>query len=249
VGTANKGVEESGMTRLAVWLPMIALALQGSLTPARAAEAPAVRTMNVTAIAEVRAVPDRAVLQLGVETEGSNAQTAMAQNNALMSQVVQALRQVGIPESNLQTSYITLSPVYSNPPPRDPPTPPQLIGFRASNVLAAELTDLTKVGPAIDAGVTAGANQLQGISFRLADEQPYRLQALRAAGARARAKADALAAGLGVTISYVESASEAEFQVVPVERGAAPAADGASTPVLPGEVIVRAQVQVRFAVQ
>jgi uncharacterized protein YggE len=42
-----------------------------------------------------------------------------------------------------------------------------------------------------------------------------------------------------------------EYQVVPVDRAGAapaPAADGVSTPVLPGELIVRAQVQVRFII-
>jgi uncharacterized protein YggE len=232
---------------------LVVLALQASLTPARAQET-STRSITVTASAEVRAVPDRAVIQLGVESRASTAQAAMAQNNALMSQVVEALRALGIPEQNLQTSYINLSPLYSNPPPTNPPTPAQLIGFQANNVIVAELTDLTKVAPAIDAAVTAGANQIQGISFRLSDEQPFRLQALRNAGARAREKGVALAAGLSidglpVTLGPVLSASEAEYQVIPVERGAAPAADGVSTPVLPGELIIRAQVQVRFAIQ
>jgi uncharacterized protein YggE len=226
---------------------MVVFALQASLPPARAQET-SPRSITVTASAEVRAVPDRAVIQLGVESRASTAQAAMAQNNALMSQVVEALRALGIPEQNLQTSYINLSPLYSNPPPTNPPTPAQLIGFQANNVIVAELTDLTKVAPAIDAAVTAGANQIQGISFQLSDEQPFRLQALRNAGTRARAKAEALAAGLGVTLGAVLSASEAEFQVIPVER-ATPAADGASTPVLPGELVVRAQVQVRYAIQ
>jgi uncharacterized protein YggE len=227
---------------------MVVFALQASLAPARAQET-STRSITVTASSDVRAVPDRAVLQLGVESRASTAQAAMAQNNALMSQVVTALRALGIPEQNLQTSYINLSPIYSNPPPTNPPTPAQLVGFQASNVIVAELTDLTKVAPAIDAAVTASANQIQGISFRLSDEQPFRLQALRNAGARARAKGEALAAGLGVTLGAVLSASEVEYQVIPVERGAAPAADGTSTPVLPGELVVRAQVQVRFAIQ
>ncbi len=237
------------MRRSTLWLPMVVCALQAMLVPARA-DTPDARVLTVTATAEVRAVPDRAVVQLGVETRAETAQAAMAKNNELMSQVVDALKKLGIPEDDLQTSYINLSPIYSNPPPRDPPIQPQVIGFQASNVLAAELRDLTKVGAAIDVGVTSGANQIQGLSFRLSDELPFRLASLKEAGTRARLKADALAAGLGVTINYVDSASEAEYQVVPVERGAAPsAADGKSTPVLPGELIVRAQVQVRFVIK
>lgn len=238
------------MRHTTLWIPMVAFLLSPSLTPARAAETTETHSLAVTATAQVRAVPDMAVLQLGVTTRGSTAQEAMAKNNAAMNQIVDALKKLGIPDNQLQTSYINLSPVYSNPPPRDPPIAPQLIGFEASNVLAAMLTDLTKLGPAIDVSVAGGANQIQGISFQLSDDQPFKLKALQAAGARARAKAEALAAGLGVTISSVETASEAEVQVTPVNRGvAAPSAADGGVPVLAGELIVQAQVQVQFAIK
>jgi uncharacterized protein YggE len=241
------------MRHTTLWLPLVAFLLQPSLSLAQAADATPPPTMTVTASAEVRAVPDMAIVQLGVDTRGSTAQEAMAKNNALANQIVDALKKLGIPDNQLQTSYINLSPVYSNPPPRDPPLAPQLIGFEANNVLAAELIgldQLAKLGPAIDASVAGGANQIQGISFQLSDDQPFRLKALQAAGARARAKADALAAGLGVTISSVASASEAVVQISPVNRGAtAPAPADNGTPVLPGELIVQAQVQVQFAIK
>jgi uncharacterized protein YggE len=239
------------MRRLAVWFPIAMLALQVASVPARA-DTTDQHTMTVTSTSEIRAVPDRAVVQLGVDTRGDTAQIAMARNNELMNQIVEAIKKLGVPEDDLQTSYINLNPLYSNPPPRDPPLQPQLIGFQASNVLAIELRDLTKVGPVVDASVTNGANQIQGISFRLADELPFKLQALRQAGVRARAKADAMAAGLGVAIDHVDTVTENDYQVVPVGVGAAPApavADGKSTPVLPGELIVRAQIQVRFVIK
>jgi uncharacterized protein len=235
-------------------VPMLALMLQASLAPARAQDNADERYLAITSISEVRAVPDRAVIQLGVETRAETAQAAMARNNEAMSKVVAALKSLAIPDENLQTSYINLSPIYSYPKPADPnqPSPPPvLVGFQATNSVSVELHDLTKVGPAIDAGITAGANTINGPSFRLADEQPFKLQALRQAATRARAKGDALAAGLGVTIDRVDSATEVEYQVIPVDRASpgaapAPAADGVSTPVLPGELVVRAQVQVRF---
>ena len=61
--------------------------------------------------------------------------------------------------------------------------------------------------------------------------------------------ADAIAAGLNVVIDYVDTVSEATYQVTPVDRGTAPLVDGKSTPVLPGELVVSAQVQVRFIIK
>jgi uncharacterized protein YggE len=149
---------------------------------------------------------------------------------------------LGIPPNQLQTSAINLTPIYAD---AQPPNPPRRIGFRASNVLAAELTDLTKVGAVIDAGIGAGANEVQGVSFRLSDDLPFRLEALRAAGARAKMKAEALAAGLGLTLGPVDAATEVGFQVTPIDgRGAA----DVSTPVLPGELVVHVDIQVRYRI-
>jgi len=223
-------------------LPLIGLLIYTGTVSIAAAQATESRTLTVAASADVRAVPDRALVQLGVETQDSNAQSAMAKNAMIMTRVVAALQQVGIPTANLQTTSISLTPIYSE---GRPPEPPQLIGFRADNTVAADLTDLTKVGVAIDAGIGAGANQVQGISFRLADDLPYRLQALRDAGGRARMKAEALAAGLGVTLGLVEAATEVGFQVTPSNERAA--AD-VSTPVLPGELVVHVDIQVRYRI-
>ena len=232
------------MRHSALWLSLTALLLVAPVGAARAqtTEPPSI---TVSGSADVRAVPDVGMVQLGVTSRASNAQAAMAQNNDLMAKVVAALKQLGIPDTDLQTSYVNLSPVYNNPP-----LPPQLIGFEANNVLVARLTDLTKLGPAIDAAVTAGANQIQGISFGLSDEEPFRLNALQQAGAQARAKAGALAAGLGITIGAVDTVTESGVQVVPVGRSVAPApAVSTPTPVLPGELVVHADVQVRFLIK
>src|SRR5207302_7746876 len=131
------------MRHSALWLSLTALLLGAPLGPARAqtTEPPSI---TVSGSADVRAVPDVGMVQLGVTSRASNAQAAMAQNNDLMAKVVAALKQLGIPDTDLQTSYVNLSPVYNNPPPQNPPL---LIGFEANNVLAARLRDLTKLGP------------------------------------------------------------------------------------------------------
>jgi len=235
-------------------LPLSVVASLFAVAPVAAQSTPTTglpsRTITVSAGVDVKAVPDRAVVQLGVQTRASTAQAAMAQNNDAMAKVVTALKQLGIPDNNLQTSSINLSPVYNNPPPQTPPLEPQLIGFDASNTVTAELTDLTKVGPAIDAAVAAGANQIQSISFSVADEDPYRLLALQQAGAKAKAKAQALATGLGVTLGDVDAAIEGSFQVIPIYSGggATPTAS-ASVPVLPGQIVLHTDVQVRFTLK
>jgi uncharacterized protein YggE len=238
------------MNRFVLPLSVLAVLLAGAPAMAQTTAPTPSRTITVSAGADVAAAPDRAVVQLGVQTRASNAQTAMAQNNTLMQQVITALKALSIPDNQLQTSSVTLTPVYSNPPPQNPSGQPQLIGFDASNIVIAQLTDLTKVGPAIDAAVAAGANQIQSIAFQVANDEPYRLTALQQAGTLARAKAQALATGLGVTIGDVDAAVEGSFTATPVYNGgvAAPSASPA-VPVLPGQIILHTDVQVRFTLK
>lgn len=201
------------------------------------------RLLTVAASAEVRAVPDIALVQLGVETQAPTAQAAMAENAQRMTRVISALRGLGIPDRDLQTSAVSLVPIYRQDRPQDAP---QLVGYRAHNAVAAQLLELGKIGAAIDAGVAAGANLVQGVSFRLSDEMPYRQRALWQAGRNARLKAEALATGLDLRLGAVESATEIGHQVTPVSERAG--AFGDATPVLPGELIVRVDVQVRFRI-
>ena len=238
-------------------LPLIALLVPLALSPARAQvpqtepATPPSHTITVSGSADVHVAPDEAMVQLGVTTRASTAQSAMSQNNAAMTQVVAALKALGIPDVNIQTSSVSLNPIYNQPPPQNPNLAPQLVGFEASNIVSITLTDLTKLGPAIDAGVAAGANQIQGISFQLSNEQPAQLEALTAAGVQARAKAQALATSLGVTLGSVDAILESTAQTTTVYPGAvaAPVAGGAtSTPVLPGQIDVHADIVVRFLI-
>src|SRR5690606_8835333 len=101
-------------------------------------------------------------------------------------------------------------------------------------------------GAVIDAATKAGANQVQNIRFMLKDEQAVRAQALREATTKARAQAEAMASALGLKITRVLSVSDSG-PVVPVineMRMMAARAEAAdvSTPVIPGQIEVRANV-------
>lgn len=231
------------MRRVAPVSVLTALLLSTAMFPVQAQTAPS-RTITVTASAEVEAVPDRAELQLGVRIRAATAQAAMTQNNTAMTAVITALKGAGVPEADLQTSFVRLQPIY-NSPAEGATTPPQLVGFEATNVVRAALSDLTKVAAAIDAGVTAGANEVLGIGFRLVNEDQVRQNALRQALSRARPKAEAAAAALGVTLGDVDAVVELTPGVAAYDA----AAIGGAVPVLPGTVTLRVDAQVRYTIR
>jgi len=105
------------------------------------------------------------------------------------------VRRVGIDERNVQTVRLVLSPIYSSRCQGDTQEP-RIVGYRASNTVSVRTDDLSLVAPVIDAALDAGANQLEGVSFGLQDDQVVKQQALRQAIEEAHGKADAMADAL-----------------------------------------------------
>ncbi len=112
--------------------------------------------------------------------------------------------------------------------------------------------DLGLVGQVIDAALDAGANQLDGVSFGLQDDQAVRQQALRQAIAEARGKADAMADALGVELDAIISVTEDNVfvrqPVMEAARGIALQVE-APTSVSPGEVSVSASVSIEYRIE
>ncbi|WP_296818821.1 SIMPL domain-containing protein [Brevundimonas sp.] len=203
----------------------------------------AVPTFSLSAQGEVRVAPDMATITTGVQTEARTAQEAMAQNRAQMNQVIAALRRAGIEERHIQTSSLNLSAVYDYPPNQQP----SLRGYQASNQVTVQVHDLADLGQAVDAVVAAGANQIHGISFGLADpsvaEDAARREAVRILQQRAQLYADATGMRLVVLRSLSEGGGYVAPPPMPMYRAEmAMAQDGGSTPVQGGELVVRVDI-------
>jgi uncharacterized protein len=228
------------------WLPVLLTLAAGKTGAAATTNGPVAPQIAAQGTAEVRATPDRAVVRFGVQLDAPEAQAAQARVGEAMQRVIQALRRLNIPENRIGTERLELSPVYEQSGSPGRPGPPRLAGYHASNVVRVELDDLGRLGPVIDAAVGAGANDVEGIQFAVANEAPYRAQALRQASVQARAKAQAMAGALGVQLGDLIEASEGGVEVTPPRPLFAERA--AVTPIQPGEMTVRAAVTVRYAI-
>ncbi|HYF22199.1 MAG TPA: SIMPL domain-containing protein [Caulobacteraceae bacterium] len=200
-------------------------------------------TLNLSAYGETRVAPDMAMINLGVVTEATTAAEAMRQNRERMVQVIAALKKQGIAEKDVQTSGLNLSPQYTY---REN-LPPELRGYQASNQVTVRVFDLARLGQAVDAVVSAGSNQVNGISFGLKDPQTAENAARLAAVKNLQAKAQLYASATGMRVKSLRTLSEGGgFMVAPppvaykVESAMADA--GASTPVAAGELTLRVDV-------
>ncbi|HEY2384084.1 MAG TPA: SIMPL domain-containing protein [Terriglobia bacterium] len=199
----------------------------------------------VTGTSEVLAVPDEAIIRLGIVRQATAAEAAQQQANSVAQEILKAISAAGVPSKDVQTARLVLSPVYNSRNAEQ-----RIVSYNAANTVSIRLDNLGIVGNVVDAGLKAGANQLEGVQFRLKNELPSREQALREAVQEARGKAQAMADALHVNLAEVLEATEGGVSVVPRVQPLLATASQAvvSTPVSPGEIEVRANVTIRYRI-
>jgi len=162
-------------------------------------------TISVGGTGRVVLSPDIADLRLGVNVTATTVKAARAAAAKSMTAVIASLRDLGIAERDIQTTILSLQPVYDH---SKSSNPPRLVGYTFTNAVAVTVRDLALLGDAIDDALAAGANSLDSVTFRVDDQAAAEKQAREAAMAEAKAKAQALAAAAGVSITGVASISE-----------------------------------------
>ena len=199
-------------------------------------------TLNLAAHGEVRTAPDMATITIGVMTEAKTAQEAMRANAAKMTQVVASLRTQGVAERDIQTSSLNLNPQYRYVENRAP----ELTGYQASNNVTIRVMDIARLGQALDASVSVGANQIHGVSFGLKDPAAAEDQARRKAVQALSAKADLYAGAtnhrIGRLVNLTEGGGYSAPPPMPMQMARAGFAKDESTPVSGGEILVRIDV-------
>ena len=206
-------------------------------------------TISMSGYAEQKVVPDTATLSIGVVVQSATAKEASDENAALMSAVIAELKSMGLKDKEIQTSYISVYPVYNYD------TTQKITGYSASNSVQITTTKLDNLSEIIDRSTAAGANEIGSISFSVSDDMQKQLREdlMNEAVADASSKADMLAKSLGVEITGVQTSSLSESdgsRVYYEEMATAVTDSGAvSTPIQPGESTVSMSVQVTYYIE
>ncbi|MFA7441196.1 MAG: SIMPL domain-containing protein [Sphingomonadaceae bacterium] len=205
--------------------------------------------VTLSAEGSVKAEPDVADIGAGVVTSAPEAAAAMQANAQQMSRVVDALRRAGVAARDIQTAGINLQPQYRY----EENQPPQLVGYRAENRVQAVLRNPGQAGRVIDALVAAGANQINGPTFRVDKPEPLFDKARQQAVTNGRARAELYAAAAGMRVKRVLAITEAGATPppMPMPRMMAAKAEAmdASSPVMPGELALDIGVNMVFELE
>ena len=117
--------------------------------------------MWVTGVGKAVAVPDVALLRLGIESEASTVAEAQRKAAESMNKVMKALKSGGVSEQDIQTQRFS---VYAVRKWIENENREEIIGYRVTNIVVAKIRDIDKAGIVIDA--VAGAAGDPGYSRR-----------------------------------------------------------------------------------
>ncbi|NEZ56317.1 SIMPL domain-containing protein [Adonisia turfae] len=218
-----------------------------TISPANAQE-PLLRVLTVTGEGNESIPATLAQVQLGVTAQGNTAEAVQQEIAQRSSAVIELLKSNNVEQ--LQTTGIRLNPQYDYESSR-----PRITGYNGSNTVSFEMpTDA--VGPLLDNAISAGANQINNVSFIAEDNaiDSARDTALQEATADAQAQANAvleslnLSAGEIVSIQVNNAVPPKPIPYAAQARLADEAAAHSSTPVEGGEQTVNARVtlQIRY---
>ena len=205
------------------------------------------RFISVSATGEATMAPDLALVSFAVTGSGKELGPTRDDVVTRSSVVLARLRELGIADADLNAPDVAVHPEY------DYRRGQKLVGYRVSRHMTARVRSLDALGPALDAIVAAGANEVGGAQMTASDPSVSEQQALRAAVAAARTKAEALAAEAGVTLGeIVRIEEEVGGGMVPMPRfmaakGAMETSD-ASLEVSAGDLTVSRTVRAWFAI-
>lgn len=154
----------------------------------------------VTGSGAASAAPDTANISLTISTTAEDTSTASGENAAITEKVRDAVRELGIGKSDIQTSNYNCYPVYDKDN--------SISGYRVSNTLKVTVRNFSIINKIIDNSLAAGVTQISGLYFSLSDTSKLRSTAIKAAIADAKEKAEIIAASLGKTITGIETITE-----------------------------------------
>ena len=198
------------------------------------------KLVTVTGEGTVSAVPDNAVIRLGVSSQGKTARAASDANAKEMTAVIAAIKESGVAERDIQTTSLSLQPQYD----ANKTGAARLIGFQANNQVTVKIRDTSRLPAVLDRAIAAGANEMSGIEFVVSEQAKLLDQARSAAIADAHRKAELYANAAGMKVGRVMSISE-EGSGPPSPTFKAMRA-GSAVPIAPGEQMLRAVVTVSY---
>jgi uncharacterized protein YggE len=159
---------------------------------------------TVTGESEIATAPDQAQVNVGVQISRGTVAQAQEEANTIISQVTQAVEDLGVDREEIKTTNYSIFPEYNWEGVRS------ITGYSVNASLMVKTDDFTRLNQIIDAATGAGANEVSNIQFELSTEKREELvkQAREEAIADAKDNAQELANLAGMRLGKILNVSE-----------------------------------------
>ncbi len=218
-------------------------------SPIHAEEAKLLRSISLSGHGEVRMVPDMAMVTVGVVSSAPAARDALDANTKSMAAIMAALKTAQIEMRDVQTSNFTVNPRYDYG--QNNGQPPKMVGYDVSNNVTVTVRKLENLGAVLDEMVSAGSNQINGVSFQVSKPEAATDEARKLAVEDAQRKAKIYAGATGVALGNIVSISEGGgYQPpTPVFAKAMRSEGAADVPMAQGEQAIGADVNIVWEIK
>jgi uncharacterized protein YggE len=209
-----------------------------------------VRTLNVNGSGQVSLTPDMGYIYIGVHDEASTASEAVEANKVHTAEVIEAIKEAGVDEKDINTSNFSIWPSQQYGPDGT------ITGtiYMVDNTVYVIVRDINTLGDLLDASINAGANTINSIQFDIADKKDAIKEARAKAVTDAQAQAQELAEAAGLTLGEIQSISFYDNSAIPFYEGkgggGGVAYDTASAvPIQPGQLNISVSVNIVYEIK
>lgn len=167
----------------------------------RTAELP--HAITISGEGKVTAIPDIAMVTLGLQTERRDVAAAQRENTRIINALLERLTQLDVVKADIATSLYTVYPQFDYSDGRQ-----RLRAYQVHQQLTIKIRDFEKISPVLATVDEFKLNQVGGLSFTVDDPERFRQAARLKALAQAQQKAQALAAAASVRLGRIVSFAE-----------------------------------------
>ena len=163
-------------------------------------------TFTVTGTGQAKTAPDEVVVGVSIQLNNRTAQQVGIEVDARSADVIAYLKSSGVKDTDIQTSFVTLSPTYSYNNNSERNETPDY--YTAQKSLTFTVRNLSAYDVIMTGLYDRGINGIDSIQFQLENATSYQQIARKSAIANARLIAETLMEGLGQNVGAVYTISE-----------------------------------------
>lgn len=228
---------------------LLFLGLVSVLPVLRADDSPKAPYVQVTGEGDVSVQPDQVVVGFGIDTAAPQLAAARDENATRTQNLLNQLKKLGVDSKDIRTNFLQIGPRYDYINGKR-----KFVEYTAHKSFTVTINDVAGYGKILQAALDAGVEQVSGVQFKTSKEKELEEEARKRAIADARRKADTLAGAAGRKVGPVLLIEENAVGGVAVPmyamvRQKSMMADAPEDQLAPGEITVRANVNVRFTLQ